>query len=153
LRKSFINEVGPGDPILSPGVVELMGVSGLSDWLAIRQHDLIEEVIEELLDCIVGKGEECGELGDVLEPWRLGTVREALREVSEKVLDVSTAVEYFVDNYGKEFTNTLRDFSNKCWRRAALIIGYALTDGRDASVYQGVFRFSLQKDSGDSVTP
>jgi len=27
---------------------------------------------------------------------------------------------------GKEFTNTLRDFSNKCWRRATLIIGHAL---------------------------
>jgi len=41
------------------------------------------------------------------------------------VLDVSTAVEYFVGNYGKDFTDALRDFSNECWKRAALIIGYA----------------------------
>ena len=137
LRGPFIDEVRPGDPILTPGIVELIGEERgarvlygavgkeLRSWLAIRQHDLIEEVIEELLDCIVGKGEECEELGDALEPWRLGTVREALREVSEKVLDEDDAVKYFVHNYGKDFTNTLRDFSNKCWRRAALIIGHA----------------------------
>jgi hypothetical protein len=61
-----------------------------------------------------------------LEPWSLGTVRKSLREVSEKVLDEDDAVKYFVHNYGKDFTNTLRDFSNECWRRAALIIGHAL---------------------------
>jgi len=44
----------------------------------------------------------------------------------EKVRDVSTAVEYFVGNYGKDFTDALRDFSNECWKRAALIIGHAL---------------------------
>jgi hypothetical protein len=138
LRKPFIDEVKPGDPILTPGIVELIGEERgarvlygavgkeLRSWLAIRQHDLIEEVIEELLDCIVGKGEECEELGDALEPWRLGTVRKSLREISEKVLGEDDAVKYFVHNYGKEFTNTLRDFSNKCWRRATLIIGHAL---------------------------
>ena len=94
-------------------------------WLALRQHDLIEETIKKLLICIVNRSKECEELGDELEPWRLETVRKSLREVSEKVLDVSTAVEYFVGNYGKEFTNTLKDFSNECWKRAALIIGYA----------------------------
>jgi hypothetical protein len=33
---------------------------------------------------------------------------------------------YFADNYGEKLTNTLRAFSDKCWKRAALIIGAAL---------------------------
>jgi len=46
-------------------------------------------------------------------------------KVSEKVSNADSAVEYFVGNYGEKLTNTLRDFSNECWKRAALIIGYA----------------------------
>jgi KaiC/GvpD/RAD55 family RecA-like ATPase/Asp-tRNA(Asn)/Glu-tRNA(Gln) amidotransferase C subunit len=124
LRRPFINLARPGDPILTPGVVELMGVSELSGWLAIRQHDLIEGAIEELLDCIVGKGEGCEVLGDALKPWK--TIGKSSMKVLEEVRDEDSAVNYFVGHYGKEFTNTLRDFSNKCWRRATLIIGYAL---------------------------
>ena len=137
LRRPFVDSAGPGDPILTPGIIELIGEKKgasllqsaeggeLRGWLVIRQHDLIEEAIKKLLICIVNRSKECEELGDELEPWRLGTVRRSLREVSEKVRDVSTAVEYFVGNYGKDFTDALRDFSNECWKRAALIIGYA----------------------------
>jgi len=137
LRRPFINLVRPGGPILTQGIVRLIGKERsakilygaeggeLRGWLVIRQHDLIEEAIQKLLKCIVSEGEECKELGDELEPWRLGTVRRSLMEVSERVRDVSTAVEYFVGNYGKDFTDALRDFSNECWKRAALIIGYA----------------------------
>jgi len=117
LRRPFANEVRPGDPIPTPGVVELMGVTELSGWLALRQHDLIEEAIEKLLDCIAGKSEGCEDLGNALKPWVSGNVG-ILREVSKKVSDKGSAVKYFVDNYGKEFTDTLRVFSN-CWRRAA----------------------------------
>jgi len=124
LRRPFINEVRPGDPILTPGVVELMGVTELGGWLALRQHDLIEEAIEKLLDCIAGKGEACEDLGNALEPWVPGTAG-ILSEVSEKVSDEDKAVKYFVDSYGKEFRTTLRVFSD-CWKRAALIIGYGL---------------------------
>jgi len=139
LRRPFVNMTRPGVPILTPGIIKLIGkergaglLQGaegeeLRGWLAIRQHDLIEEAIEELLDCIVGKGEECEELGDALEPWSLGTVRRSLREVSNEVKDRDGAVEYFADNYGKEFTGALRSFSN-CWRRVALIIGLVLTE-------------------------
>jgi len=139
LRRPFVDSVRPGDPILTPGIIELIGEKKgasllqsaeggeLRGWLVIRQHDLIEEAIKKLLICIVNRSKECEELGDELEPWRLGTVRRSLREVSEKVRDESTAVEYFVGNYGKDFTDALRDFSNECWKRAALIIGYALT--------------------------
>jgi len=135
LRRPFVDSARPGDPILTPGIIELIGEKRsakllydaegkeLRGWLAHRQHDLIEEAIK----CIVSEGEECKELGDALEPWRLRTVRRLLREVSAKVKDVSTAVEYFVGNYGKDFTDALRDFSNECWKRAALIIGHALT--------------------------
>ena len=127
LRRPFVSWARPGDSILTPGVVKLMGVSELSNWLAIRQHDLIEEAIKKLLDCIVGKGEGCEDLkdADALEPWVPKTVG-LLREVSEKVRDVGSAVKYFASSYGKEFTTTLGSFSNKCWKRAALIIGHAL---------------------------
>jgi hypothetical protein len=47
-------------------------------------------------------------------------------EVSEKVRNISTAVKYFVGNYGEKLTNALKVFSNVCWKRAALIIGHAL---------------------------
>jgi len=124
LRRPFIKRVRPGHPILTPGVVKLMDVTVLSGWLALRQHDLIEEAIGKLLDCIEGKGEGCKDLGSALEPWVPGTVK-ILREVSKKVSDNGSAVIYFVDNYGEKLTDTLRIFSN-CWRRAALIIGYGL---------------------------
>jgi DNA-binding transcriptional MerR regulator len=139
LRRPFINSARPGDPILTPGIIELIGEKKgasllqsaeseeLRGWLALRQHDLIEEAIKKLLICVLNRSKECEELGGALEPWRLRTVRRSLREVSEKVRDVSTAVEYFVGNYGKDFTDALRDFSNECWKRAAFIIGRALT--------------------------
>ncbi|MDT7971164.1 MAG: hypothetical protein RQ842_11380, partial [Vulcanisaeta sp.] len=138
LRRPFIDLVGPGDPILTPGIIELIGEERgaktlygaegeeLRNWLAHRQHDLIEEAIEKLLKCII-EGEECKELGDALDPWKTPGVIETLKEVSEKVRNKSTAVEYFVGNYGKKLTNTLKVFSNVCWKRAALIIGHALT--------------------------
>ena len=140
LRKPFINLVRPGLPILTQGIVGLIGEKRsakilygaeggeLRGWLAHRQHDLIEEAIKKLLKCIVSEGEECKELGDALKPWKtIIGVRESLMEVSEKVSDIDSAVKYFASNYGEKLTNTLKVFSNKCWKRAALIIGYALT--------------------------
>jgi len=136
LRRPFVNEARPGNPILTPGIVELIGEEEgaemlygaeggeLRGWLAHRQHDLIEDSIGELLKCIANGGEECEELGAALKPWRLRTVRESLKKVSE-MEDIDRAVKYFVDNYGEEFTDALRDFSN-CWNRAALIIGHAM---------------------------
>jgi KaiC/GvpD/RAD55 family RecA-like ATPase len=125
LRKPFVDKVRPGDPILTPGIVGLMGVSELSGWLAIRQHDLIEEAIKKILDCVGDEGEGCEDFGSALEPWVPKTVG-LLRDVSEKVRDIHSAVEYIASNYGEKLTNTLKLFSNKCWKRAALIIGHAL---------------------------
>jgi hypothetical protein len=143
LRRPFVDEVRPGDPILTPGIVELIGKKQgakmlyseegeeLRSWLAHRQHDLIEETIGKLLKCIMREGEECkNELGAALKPWGLRIIREPLGKVLENISDADGAVKYFVDNYGKELTDALRGFdinSNKCWRRAALIIGRALT--------------------------
>jgi len=139
LRRPLVNKdekVRPGGPILTPGIIELVGKERgasllrsaegeeLRSWLVIRQHDLIEEAIGKLLDCIGDKGEGCEVLGDALKPWRLITVGEPLKEVLE-IGDVYSAVKYFVDNYGEKLTTTLGSFSN-CWRRAALIIGYGL---------------------------
>jgi KaiC/GvpD/RAD55 family RecA-like ATPase len=138
LRKPFINLVRPGDPILTPGIIELIGEKRgakilygaeggeLRSWLALRQHDLIEEAIEKLLKCIASKGEECKELGDAPNPWKTPGVMESLREVSEKVSSIGSAVKYFVGNYGEKLTNALKVFSNECWKRAALVFGFAL---------------------------
>jgi hypothetical protein len=137
LRRPFINEVRPGEPILTPGIVELISEKReakllysavgeeLRSWLAIRQHDLIEEAIGKLLDCVGGKGEGCEVLGDAPKPWKTIGVMETLSEVSEKVRNEDGAVEYFASNYGERFTGALSRFSN-CWKKAALIIGPAL---------------------------
>jgi len=160
LRRPFVNEVWPGGPILTPGIVELIseemgaemlyGAEGgeLRGWLAHRQHDLIEDSIGKLLKCIANGGEECEELGDALKPWRLRTVRESLKKVSE-MGDVDSAVEYFVDNYSEKLTDALRDFSN-CWRRAALIIGYTLV-GHDLVPRPEDLRKDVAKSLGDAL--
>jgi len=162
LRRPFVDSLRPGDPILTPGIIELIGEKKgssllqsakgreLRGWLVIRQHDLIEEAIQKLLKCIVSEGKECRELGDALEPWRRGTVRRSLREVSEKVRDEITAVEYFVGNYGKDFTNTLKVFSNECWKRAAFVIGVALA-GRDSVPRSEDLPESLRRDVAESL--
>jgi len=138
LRRPFVDEVRPGDPILTPGIVELIGEKQgakalcsakgeeLRRWLAHRQHDLIEEAIGKLLDCIGDGGEGCEVLGDALKPWKTTEVIESLREVLEKVSDASSAIEHFASNYGEKLASALKVLSDKCWRRAALIIGYAL---------------------------
>jgi tetratricopeptide (TPR) repeat protein/energy-coupling factor transporter ATP-binding protein EcfA2 len=162
LRKPFVDLVRPGVPILTPGIIELIGEKKgasllqsaeggeLRGWLVIRQHDLIEEAIKKLLICIVNRSKECEELGDGLEPWLLETVRRSLREVSEKVSDVDSAVEYLASNYGKKLTNTLKVFSNECWKRAALIIGYALA-GIPIVPRPEDFPESLRRDIAESL--
>ena len=138
LRRPFVDDAMPGDPIMTPRIIELISrdkganllrsAEGkeLRSWLARRQHDLIEDAIGMLLDCIGDKGEGCEVLGDALEPWKTIEVIELLRKVSEKVRDVDSAVKYFAGNYGEKFTSALKDFNNKCWKRAAYIIGHAL---------------------------
>jgi archaellum biogenesis ATPase FlaH len=148
LRRPFVDILSPGRPILTPGIVEIIRGANDSrhmnpemvDWLAYRQHDLIEETISKMLN-----GED---LGEASNPWRKPKVIEKLREVSEKMKDVVNAnpklqkmlkkldkkmrdmvnaVIYFDKNYGKDFMEMLKNFSDKCWRRAALIIGISLS--------------------------
>ena len=138
LRKPLVDDTRPGDPIMTPGIIELIGrekganllrsAEGkeLRSWLARRQHDLIEEAIGKLLNCIGDKGEGCEVLGDALEPWKTIEVIELLRKISEKVRDVDSAVEYFASNYCEKLTDALKAFSDKCWKRAIYIIGHAL---------------------------
>jgi hypothetical protein len=163
LRRPFVNMTRPGVPILTPGVIELIGKNEkreakllysavgeeLRSWLVRRQHDLIEEAIGKLLDCIEGKGEGCEDFGSALEPWKTIGVMETLREVSEKVNNVDSAVEYFAGNYGEKLTNTLKVFSN-CWKRAALIIGYA-SAGRASVPRPEDLSVSLPEDLRKSV--
>jgi tetratricopeptide (TPR) repeat protein len=150
LRRPFVDSARPGEPILTPGIIELIGEKKgasllqsaeggeLRGWLAIRQHDLIEEAIGKLLDCVGDKGEGCEALCDALKPWKtievmeslrktiklMESLRETLMEVSNEVKDRDSAVKYFAIIYDEKLTNTLKLFSN-CWKRAALIIGYA----------------------------
>jgi len=161
LRKPFIDKIRPGEPILTPGIVELIGEKRrakllysavgeeLRGWLAHRQHDLIDDSIGELLRCIANEGEECKELGDALKPWKTIGVMETLSEVSEKVSDVGSAVKYFAGNYGEKLTNTLKLFSN-CWKRAALIIGLALA-GDDLVLRLEDLSECLRKDFAESL--
>jgi len=139
LRRPFVNITMPGVPILTPGIVELVGKERganllrsaeggeLRSWLVIRQHDLIEEAIGKLLDCVGDEGEECEVLGDASKPWKTIEVKviESLRKVSNEVKDRDRAVKYFASKYGEKLTDALKVFSN-CWKRAALIIGHAL---------------------------
>jgi KaiC/GvpD/RAD55 family RecA-like ATPase len=137
LRRPFVDSARPGDPILTPGIIELIGEKrGASlfqsaegeewkSWLAIRQHDLIEDSVGKLLKCIADGGEKCKELGDALKPWGKKEVK-SLREVLEKVRDEDSAVKYFARNYGKKLTSALKVFSDECWKRAVYIIGHAL---------------------------
>ena len=129
LRKPFVNEVGPGDPILTQGIVGLIGevrgtkvlygVQGgeLRSWLTRRQHDLIEDSIGGLLKCIVSEGEECKKFDDeLLKPWMDVHV--------PRIRSKTDAVKYFARKYGKRLIKRMRRHKN-CWKRAALIIGYA----------------------------
>jgi len=162
LRKPFVDSVRPSVPIVTPGIVELIsekrGASLLQSaegeelrgWLAIRQHDLIEEAIGKLLDCVGGKGEGCEDFGSALELWKTIGVMETLKEVSEKVSDADSAVKYFAGNYGEKLTNALKLFSNKCWRRAALIIGHALA-GHPIVPRPEDLPESLRKDFAESL--
>jgi hypothetical protein len=108
IREPFVDILRPGDPILTPGIVEV--ISGFEDekayWLSIRHHDLIEHTIENLLN------------------------RESTERVSEvwtriQIPEITDPVEHFINGYGKKFVEELRGYS-KCWRRLALITGFAL---------------------------
>jgi hypothetical protein len=138
LRRPFVDDARPGDPIMTPGIIELIGWEKganllrsavgeeLRSWLARRQHDLIEEAIGKLLNCIGDNGKGCEVLGDALEPWKTIEAVELLRKISEKVRDVDSAVEYFASNYCEKLTDALKAFRDKCWKRAIYIIGHAL---------------------------
>ena len=139
LRRPFINWVRPGVPILTSSVVKLMGVTEFSGWLVHRQHDLIEDSIEKLLKCIANEDEECEELGDALKPWMEAHV--------PKIRNKTDAMKYFARKYGKRFIKKIRKHKN-CWRRAALIIGYALA-GRGSVHRPEDLREDVAKSLGD----
>jgi len=130
LKRPFVNITRPGVPILTPGIIKLIGEEKrasllhstkgkeLRSWLAIRQHDLIEEAIKKLLKCIVSEGEECKKFDDeLLEPWKEAHV--------PRIRSRTDAVKYFTRKYGKRLIKRMRRHKN-CWKRAALIIGRAL---------------------------
>jgi|GEM_PF-1013687 hypothetical protein len=118
LRRPFVSWKAPGSPILTPGIIEIIRrandpkqmIPEMINLLVYRQHDLIEDTIKRLLD-----GED---LGEASRPWEFISV--------PKITSEDEALEHFTNKYGEEFFEKLSQFSN-CWKRAALIIGYALT--------------------------
>jgi tetratricopeptide (TPR) repeat protein len=118
IRKPFVDILRPGDPILTPGIVEViksvvnrgfeMPVEK-AHWLSIRHHDLIEYTIENLLSKKY--------LGEALEVWAITKI--------PRITDIKEAVEYFINNnnYRGMFIKELDDFS---WKRLALIAGHVL---------------------------
>jgi tetratricopeptide (TPR) repeat protein len=109
-----------GSSILTRGIVEVIRRANdprqmspeMINWLVYRQHDLIEDTIERLLD-----GED---LGEASKPWRRPIIKTNMPKIT-----FLEAVE-FINKNVKEFFEELKHFSS-CWKRAALIIGYILT--------------------------
>jgi len=119
IRKPFTDLPVPGVPILSPGIVKVIKSTinpslKITDekayWLSIRHHDLIEHTIEKLLNR--------ENLGKASEVW--------LRTRAPRITNTREALKYFIINYGEGFAGEISRFSN-CWKRLALITGYALT--------------------------
>jgi len=122
LRRQFVSWNAPESPILTPGIVEIIRSANdpeqmkqeMINWLVYRHHDLIEDTIERLLN-----GED---LGEASKPWR----RLVIRTNMPKITNEDEAVKYFRKKYGEKFVEELSNFSD-CWKKAALIIGCALT--------------------------
>jgi len=120
LRRPFVYMQSTGFPILTRGIVEVIRRANdprqmspeMINWLVYRHHDLIEDTIKRLFD-----GEKFGEAS---KPWR------SISTNMPKITDENEAVIYFIEKYDKKFLEELSQFSN-CWKRAALIIGHALT--------------------------
>jgi len=120
--RRYFTWFSPGDPILTKGIVKLIdNVNGsekemsdeMANWLTRRSHDLVENTIERLLD-----GED---LGEASKPWMMFKTEEAS--------EIPEVVEYFINEYGEKFLKKLKKLFNfsGCWKRAALIIGHALS--------------------------
>jgi len=119
IRKPSADIESPGDPVLTPGIVKIIKSvvnpgfempDEKARWLSVRQHDLIEHAIENLLSK--------KNLGKASEVWT--------RTEIPKITGTKEAVEYFINTYGKRFAEELNEYS-KCWRRLALITSHALT--------------------------
>jgi len=132
IRKPFTDLTKPGFPILSPGIVKVIKSTinpslkityEKAYWLSIRHHDLIEHTIEKLLN-----GEDLGKASKV---WP-GTAVPRITNIGE-------ASEHFIEKYGEELARKISGFSN-CWKRLALITGYAL---------MGIRRLPSKKKLGD----
>jgi GTPase SAR1 family protein len=100
--RRYFNWFSPGDPILTKGIIKLIDnvnepEKEMSDeminWLVYRQHDLIEDTIERLLN-----GED---LGEASKPWKRLVIRTNMPKITNK----DEAIKYFLKNkkYGEKF--------------------------------------------------
>ena len=130
-RRRYVSHVDLGDPILTHGVIRIIESASNPprsmsdeqvDWLVYRKHDLIEDTISKLLD---GK-----DLSEASDPWKN---YDELKKLAKKV--ETDALTYFIKKYGKSFISKLRKY-DKCWKRAALIIGLGLEVSTDISLYK-----------------
>ena len=119
IRKPFADPAEPGDPILTPGIVNVIKsvvnpsltmTDEKAYWLSIRHHDLIEHTIENLLSK--------KNLRRASEVWAITKI--------PRIEGAKEALEYFINNndYRGKFIEKLDEFS---WKRLALITGHVLT--------------------------
>ena len=96
-------------------------------WLSIEHEDLVEETLKELAG-LRGEKEKYikNGLNSLVEAlgWGYGKVKSELKAFEElKREEVKDKLAFFI---GGRLNIALKPLSNNCWRRAALIIGYAL---------------------------
>jgi len=96
-------------------------------WLSIEHEDLVEETLKELAG-LRGEKEKYikNGLNSLVEAlgWGYGKVKSELKAFEElKREEVEDKLAFFI---GGRLNIALKPLSNNCWRRAALIIGFAL---------------------------
>jgi uncharacterized membrane protein/uncharacterized protein YejL (UPF0352 family)/polyhydroxyalkanoate synthesis regulator phasin len=127
IRRPFAKITTQQTPLIPHGIVELidelhkpsrMMNDDMVNWLVYRQHDLIEETIKKILDCVENKkSEECKNLGDSLRPWKDVNV--------PKIETIYDTMGYFIVKYGGKLVDRLKKHKD-CWKRFALITGCGL---------------------------
>jgi energy-coupling factor transporter ATP-binding protein EcfA2 len=100
-------------------------------WLSIKHEDLVEEVLEELAG-LHGENEKEKYIKNGLESlvnslkWGYDKVLKELEDI--KGLKREKVWENLILFIGERLKLALKPLSNNCWKRAALIIGYGLTE-------------------------
>ncbi|WP_054854507.1 hypothetical protein [Vulcanisaeta distributa] len=132
IREQFKNEVGPGDYVATPTLIEKLLTIGSkvkeeeevslieerANWLAVRHEDLLEDAITRIVKTAMGETVTGSEhLIKALKPWsKYGKFKGKINEVSD-------AVKYINERYGKELGEEFKNISSDCWNAIVLALG------------------------------